>query len=54
MDGRIWMRMWLEVYNLKCELLDKSYKEGYTMKPEKEIPDYEQDSFKFEAFRRGR
>ena len=53
MDGRIWMQMWLEVYNLQCELLDKSYKEGYTIKPEKEIPDYEPNSFELEAFGRG-
>lgn len=28
-DGRIWMRMWLEVYNLECELLHQSYREDF-------------------------
>lgn len=53
MDGRIWFRMWLEVYNINCELLDKSYKEGYLVPPAEEEQDYEQNSFELKALRRG-
>ena len=28
-DGRIYMRVWTEVYDVECNLLDKGYKEGY-------------------------
>jgi hypothetical protein len=31
-DGRIYMKMWTEVYDLNCNLLDSGYKEGYRIK----------------------